>query len=235
MKLLSFFLTGDYYAKRGSHIVENGSYYQSEFLNKYKDPYRLPGLFRNLNLFIYEKGKITTLRTKWNNVNKVFILIYVYGRYLLNFSLFLSSILLCAWSFSHIQLFVTPWTPAGSSVHGILHSVLQWVVIPFSSRSFRLRDWTGSLALQEDSLPSEPEGKPNPFSLRCEESNLFSCFLSLWFRYHFYGPFSTWQRKQYLWDWNFANFPLPNLHINVAPKPISLLSSCSSHSPAIEY
>ena len=34
-------------------------------------------------------------------------------------------------------------SPTGSSVHGILQArILKWVVIPFSRRSFRLRDQT---------------------------------------------------------------------------------------------
>ena len=48
--------------------------------------------------------------------------------------------------------------PPGSSVHGILQArILQWVAIPFSKGSFQ----PGSPALQADSLPSEPPGKPS--------------------------------------------------------------------------
>ena len=48
----------------------------------------------------------------------------------------------------------------GSSVHGILHArILEWVPISFSRGSSQHRDWTGSLALQADSLPFEPTGK----------------------------------------------------------------------------
>ena len=43
--------------------------------------------------------------------------------------------------FSHVWLFVAPWTPPGSSVHGILQArILQWVAIPFSRGSF----WPGN-------------------------------------------------------------------------------------------
>ena len=56
------------------------------------------------------------------------------------------------------------YSPTGSSVHGILQArILEWVAIPF---------WPGDLpnpgtklessALQADSLPAEPPGKPKP-------------------------------------------------------------------------
>ena len=50
----------------------------------------------------------------------------------------------------------------GSSVHRrILQArVLEWVAISFSRGSFWPRDWTWSPALQADSLPFEPPGKP---------------------------------------------------------------------------
>ena len=49
----------------------------------------------------------------------------------------------------------------GSSVHGILQArILEWVAIPYSRGSFQPRDQTQSSALQTDSLPSEPPGKP---------------------------------------------------------------------------
>ena len=48
----------------------------------------------------------------------------------------------------------------GSSVHGILQAIiLEWVAILFSRISSWSRDWPGSPALQENSLPSEPVGK----------------------------------------------------------------------------
>ncbi|MES6020832.1 hypothetical protein U6W19_12325, partial [Cutibacterium acnes] len=47
-------------------------------------------------------------------------------------------------SFSHVQLFATPWTthsPPGSSVHGILQArILEWVAISFSRGSSQPRD-----------------------------------------------------------------------------------------------
>ena len=50
----------------------------------------------------------------------------------------------------------------GPSVHGILQArILEWVAIPFSRGSSRPRIESESLALQADSLPSEPPGKPN--------------------------------------------------------------------------
>ena len=55
-------------------------------------------------------------------------------------------------------------SPPGSSVHGILQArILEWVAISFSRESGDLPDpgmEPGSPALQADSLPSEPPGKP---------------------------------------------------------------------------
>ena len=45
--------------------------------------------------------------------------------------------------FSHVQIFVIPWTVAqpGSSAHGILQArILEWVSIPFTRGSSRSRD-----------------------------------------------------------------------------------------------
>ena len=51
----------------------------------------------------------------------------------------------------------TDCSPPGFSVHRILQArILEWVAIPFSRGSSRLRDWPRSPALQADSLPSEP-------------------------------------------------------------------------------
>ena len=48
-----------------------------------------------------------------------------------------------------------------SSIHGILQArILEWVTIPFSRGSSQPRDWLRSPALQADSSPSEPPGKP---------------------------------------------------------------------------
>ena len=66
-------------------------------------------------------------------------------------------------SFSHVQLFATPWPVGrpGFSVHGILQvRIMDWVAIPFSGGSSWPRDWTWSPALQADSLRSELPGKP---------------------------------------------------------------------------
>ena len=55
------------------------------------------------------------------------------------------------WSESHSvlsNLFVTPWT------------VVEWVAFPFSKGSLQPRDWTQLPAMQADSLPAEPQGKP---------------------------------------------------------------------------
>ena len=50
--------------------------------------------------------------------------------------------------------------PLGSSVHGILQTIiLEWVAISFSREYSWPRNQTRSPALQADSLPSEPPGK----------------------------------------------------------------------------
>ena len=64
---------------------------------------------------------------------------------------------------SHVHLFATPWTVAhqAPNINGILQARIQeYVVIPFFRDSSRLRDKSGSPALQADSLPSKPPGKP---------------------------------------------------------------------------
>ena len=56
-----------------------------------------------------------------------------------------------------ILCYPTNCSPPGSSVHGILQArILEWVAMPSSRGSSRPR----SPALQADSLPSEPPGKP---------------------------------------------------------------------------
>ena len=60
------------------------------------------------------------------------------------------------------QLFPTLCNPMDWIVHGILQTrILEWVAIPFSRGSSQPRDEPRSLALQADSLPAEPPGKPN--------------------------------------------------------------------------
>ena len=75
---------------------------------------------------------------------------------------FIHSTCMCS-LLSHVRLFVTPmdYSLSGSSVHGILQArILEWVAISFSRGlpdpgiEFR------SPALQADSSPSEPPGKP---------------------------------------------------------------------------
>ena len=61
-------------------------------------------------------------------------------------------------SLSCVRLFATPWTV----VRGILQArILEWVAFPFSRGSSQLRGIKPrSPALQADSLPAEPQGKP---------------------------------------------------------------------------
>ena len=55
----------------------------------------------------------------------------------------------------------TLWDPMDYTVHGIVQArILEWVAFPFSRGSSQPRDQARSPALQADSLPSEPQGKP---------------------------------------------------------------------------
>ena len=48
-----------------------------------------------------------------------------------------------SYGLSRVRLFVTPWTPIARQAPLILQAgILEWVVIPFSRGSFRLRDQT---------------------------------------------------------------------------------------------
>ena len=74
-------------------------------------------------------------------------------------SLFLNAIVLCLVTQSYSILWdPKDYSPPGSSVHGISQArILEWVARPSSRGSSQPR----SPALQVDSLPSEPPGKPN--------------------------------------------------------------------------
>ena len=72
------------------------------------------------------------------------------------------------WSESRSVVSNSLW-PHGlySPVHGILQArILEWVTIPFSRGSSQPRDQTQSPALQVDSLPAEPQGKPKNTGVR---------------------------------------------------------------------
>ena len=59
------------------------------------------------------------------------------------------------------QSYLTLCDPMDYTVHGILQArILEWVAFPFSRGSSQPRDGTQSPALQADSLPAEPQGKP---------------------------------------------------------------------------
>ena len=69
-------------------------------------------------------------------------------------------------------------SPPGSSVHGILQArILEWVAIHFSRGFLNPEIQTRSPALQADSLPSKPQGKPLQTSLYLEKCA--SCSLQL--------------------------------------------------------
>ena len=59
------------------------------------------------------------------------------------------------------QSYLTVYDPVDYTVHGILQArIVEWVAFPFSSGSSQPRDGTQVSALQVDSLPVEPKGKP---------------------------------------------------------------------------
>ena len=53
--------------------------------------------------------------------------------------------------------------------------ILEWIAFPFSRGSSQLRDQTRSPALQVDSLPAEPQGKPKNTGV-CSHSLLQQIF-----------------------------------------------------------
>ena len=60
------------------------------------------------------------------------------------------------------QLCPTLSDPMDYTFHGILQArILEWVTFPFSRVSYQRRIEPRSPALQADSLPAEPQGKPN--------------------------------------------------------------------------
>ena len=59
------------------------------------------------------------------------------------------------------QLCLTLYDPMDCTVHGTLQArILEWVAFPFSKGSSQPRMEPRSPALQVDSLPAEPQGKP---------------------------------------------------------------------------
>ena len=65
------------------------------------------------------------------------------------------------WTQSETQSCPTLCDPTDYTVHGILQArILEWVAFPFSRGSSQPRDQPRSPALQADSLPAAPPGKP---------------------------------------------------------------------------
>ena len=61
------------------------------------------------------------------------------------------------------QLCPTLCDPMYYTVHGILQAkILEWVAFPFSGGSFQPGTELRSPTLQADSLPADPQGKPDP-------------------------------------------------------------------------
>ena len=59
------------------------------------------------------------------------------------------------------QSFLTLCDPMDYTVHGILQArILEWVAFPFSRGSSQPRAKSRSPAMQVESLPAEPQGKP---------------------------------------------------------------------------
>ena len=101
-----------------------------------------------------------------HNRNQYFVLYYRHFRYLLVSFMFIitSKVMVKVWSVSCLvvsdSLPPIDCSPPGSSVYGILQArILEWVAIPLSRGFSWPKDWTSSI-LQEESLLSEPPGKP---------------------------------------------------------------------------
>ena len=63
--------------------------------------------------------------------------------------------------------------PTDCTMHGILQArLLEWVAFPFSRGSSQPRDQTQSPTLQADSLPAEPQGKPQRTKARIKPPTL---------------------------------------------------------------
>ena len=84
-------------------------------------------------------------------------------------------------------------SPPGSYVHGILLAkILKWVAMPSSGESSWTKDQASSPALQADSLPSEPPGKPT----------LCRALPYIYYLYvidKFRSVFGAYWRKKYFW------------------------------------
>ena len=95
-------------------------------------------------------------------MSKRVILFYIFFNYSEEFVVYNDEFIEVKWNEMKVaQLCLTHCDPMDYAVAGILQArTLEWVAFPFSRGSSRLRDRT---ALQADSLPAEPPGKPNVF------------------------------------------------------------------------
>ena len=102
-------------------------------------------------------------------------------------------------SLSCVQLFVTPWTiysPPVSSVHGIFQArILEWVAISFSRDHPDPGIEPRSPALQADSLPSEPPGKPQYYIYIYYTPYVCACMLSYFSRVHSVQPYKLYPAR----------------------------------------
>ena len=119
----------------------------------------------------------------------------------------------CSQSLSRVWLFVTPRTAARQAPlpMGTLQArILEWVATPSSRVSSQPR----SPALQADSLPSEPPGKPE-----CIVSTLKSCHYSVMDRpWGYYANWSKSDRERqipydltYMWNHKAKQITNPEL------------------------
>ena len=107
----------------------------------------------------------------------------------------------------HAQLCLTVCGPmdyclSGSSVHGILQArVLEWVAILFSRGSSWSRNQTCIWfpALQEDSLPSEPLGKPKPNAIWGKGAN-WAKIINHWVSQGCY-MYGRWKNFTWVCEW----------------------------------
>ena len=90
------------------------------------------------------------------------------------------------------QSCLTLCNPVDYTVHGVLQArTLEWVAVPFSRESSQLKELPRSPALQADSLPAGPPGRPALSSLThgpLRDSIWHQCMEKLSFLPQFPGP-----------------------------------------------
>ena len=133
--------------------------------------------------------------------------------------------------FSHVRFFVTPWSPQGSSVCGVLQArILEWAAMPSSRESSRPREPTSVFyascidsrlctftSLTSEEIPSSLPSLSLPsvvfITVSVAPFPFFSYHKNALFRAHY--PFRPWSHLHYCIYWKVRLFiwsPLPFLY-----------------------